>query len=46
VLIADQQLFSQELELARVMGQQLRAVSQLYRSLGGGWQQEDPNKAP
>jgi outer membrane protein TolC len=34
------------LELARVMGQQLRAVSQLYRSLGGGWQQEDPNKAP
>jgi len=46
VLIADQQLFSQELELARVIGQQLRAVSQLYRSLGGGWQQEDPNKTP
>ena len=46
VLIADQQLFSQELELAQVMGQQLRAISQLYRSLGGGWQQEDPNKTP
>ena len=44
VLIADQQLFAQELELARVIGQQLRAVSQLYRSLGGGWQQEENKK--
>jgi multidrug efflux system outer membrane protein len=44
VLVADQQLFQQELQLAQVRGAQLRAVSQLYRSLGGGWQQEDPNK--
>jgi multidrug efflux system outer membrane protein len=46
VLLADQQLFQQELDLARVLGEQLRAMSQLYRSLGGGWQQEDPNKTP
>ena len=39
VLIADQQLFSQEIELARVRGSQYRAVTQLYRALGGGWQQ-------
>ena len=44
VLIADQQLFQQELELARVIGAQLRAISQLYRSLGGGWQQDAPKK--
>jgi outer membrane protein, multidrug efflux system len=40
VLIADQQLFQQELLLAQVRGSQLRAVAQLYRSLGGGWQPE------
>jgi multidrug efflux system outer membrane protein len=44
VLTADQLLFQQELDLARVIGQQLRAISQLYRSLGGGWQPE-PQKA-
>ena len=38
VLIADQQLFSQEIQLAQVRGSQLRAVAQLYRALGGGWQ--------
>jgi len=38
ILIADQQLFDQELALARVRGGQLNAVVQLYRSLGGGWQ--------
>jgi multidrug efflux system outer membrane protein len=38
ILIADQQLFDQELGLARVRGGQLNAVVQLYRSLGGGWQ--------
>jgi outer membrane protein, multidrug efflux system len=38
ILIADQQLFDQELLLARVRGAQLNAVVQLYRSLGGGWQ--------
>jgi len=45
VLIADQQLFSQELQLAQVRGSQLRAVTQLYRALGGGWQPE-PLTAP
>ena len=40
VLIADQQLFSQEIQLAQIRGAQLRAVAQLYRALGGGWQPE------
>jgi multidrug efflux system outer membrane protein len=40
VLIADQQLFSQEILLAQVWGSQYRAVAQLYRALGGGWQPE------
>jgi len=40
VLIADQQLFQQELQLAQVRGAQLRSVAQLYRALGGGWQPE------
>ena len=38
ILIADQQLFDQELLLARARGGQLNAVVQLYRALGGGWQ--------
>jgi len=38
ILIADQQLFDQELLLARSRGAQLNAVVQLYRTLGGGWQ--------
>jgi outer membrane protein, multidrug efflux system len=38
ILIADQQLFDQELLLARTRGAQLTAVVQLYRALGGGWQ--------
>jgi outer membrane protein, multidrug efflux system len=38
ILIADQQLFDQELLLARTRGNQLNAVVQLYRALGGGWQ--------
>jgi outer membrane protein, multidrug efflux system len=38
VLIADQQLFDQELLLARTRGDQLNAVVRLYRALGGGWQ--------
>ena len=38
ILIADQQLFEQELLLARTRGAQLNAVVQLYRTLGGGWQ--------
>jgi multidrug efflux system outer membrane protein len=46
VLIADQQLFSQEIQLAQVKGSQLRAVAQLYRALGGGWQPEQPAAPP
>ncbi|MGH7844539.1 MAG: TolC family protein [Candidatus Binatia bacterium] len=38
ILIADQQLFDAELELARTRGSELTGVVQLYRSLGGGWQ--------
>ncbi|HJU63566.1 MAG TPA: TolC family protein, partial [Candidatus Binatia bacterium] len=38
ILIADQELFNQELALARTRGGQLNAVVQLYRTLGGGWQ--------
>jgi multidrug efflux system outer membrane protein len=40
VLLADQQLFQQELQLARARGAQLRSYAQLYRALGGGWQPE------
>ncbi len=40
VLIADQQLFQLQLELARTRGDELQAFAQLYRSLGGGWQME------
>jgi multidrug efflux system outer membrane protein len=38
ILIADQQLFDQEILLARARGAQLTAVVQLYRALGGGWE--------
>jgi outer membrane protein, multidrug efflux system len=46
VLIADQQLFQQELQLAITRGEQFRALAQLYRSLGGGWQPEQPTTTP
>jgi len=46
ILIADQQLFQLELQLAQTRGDQLRAISQLYRALGGGWQPEAPTSAP
>jgi len=39
ILIADQNLFQQQLQLAQTRGSELRAVTDLYRSLGGGWQQ-------
>jgi multidrug efflux system outer membrane protein len=39
ILIADQNLFQQQLQLAQTRGAQLQAVTDLYRSLGGGWQQ-------
>ena len=38
ILTADQQLFDAQIELARIRGQQLNGVVQLYRALGGGWQ--------
>jgi multidrug efflux system outer membrane protein len=39
ILTADQQLFDQQLLLARAHGAELRARAELYRALGGGWQQ-------
>jgi multidrug efflux system outer membrane protein len=45
ILLADQQLFQLELELARTRGDEMRALAQLYRALGGGWQPE-PTTAP
>ncbi len=39
ILTADQQLFEQELLLAQTHGAELRARAELYRALGGGWQQ-------
>ncbi len=41
ILIADQQLFSAELDLAHTRGEELRAVARLYRALGGGWNPEE-----
>jgi multidrug efflux system outer membrane protein len=40
VLVADQQLFQLQLQLARTRGDELQGFAQLYRSLGGGWQTE------
>ena len=39
ILTADQDLFQQELLLAQTHGAELRARAELYRALGGGWQQ-------
>jgi multidrug efflux system outer membrane protein len=41
VLIADQQLFQQQLGLARTEGAQFQGLAQLYRALGGGWSPEN-----
>lgn len=46
ILIADQYLFDQELALARVRGDEMRAFVELYRALGGGWQAEPGGVAP
>jgi multidrug efflux system outer membrane protein len=40
VLEAQQQLFPAELNLARTQRDQLLAVVSLYKTLGGGWQDE------
>ena len=45
ILIADQELFERELDLATTRGSEMRALAQLYRALGGGWQPE-PTTAP
>jgi multidrug efflux system outer membrane protein len=39
ILTADQELFAQELLLAQARGAELRARAEIYRALGGGWQQ-------
>ena len=46
VLVADQQLFQLELQLAQTRGEQLRVIAQLYRALGGGWQVEPARATP
>jgi multidrug efflux system outer membrane protein len=40
ILTADQDLFSRQLRLAQTRGAELRARAELYRTLGGGWQQQ------
>lgn len=40
VLDADQQYYSAQNSLARTLGSQMIAYVQLYRALGGGWQEE------
>jgi multidrug efflux system outer membrane protein len=39
ILTADQELFERQLLLAQTRGAELRARADLYRTLGGGWQQ-------
>ena len=39
ILTADQDRFEQELRLAQTRGAEMRARAELYRTLGGGWQQ-------
>lgn len=38
ILTTDEQLFEQQLLLAQTRGAELRARTELYRALGGGWQ--------
>ena len=40
ILTADQELFEQQLLLAQTRGAELRARAELYRTLGGGWQEK------
>jgi outer membrane protein, multidrug efflux system len=42
VLDAQRQLFSAELDVASITRDQLTAVVQLYKALGGGWQSQPP----
>ena len=38
ILVADQNLFAAELDLAEMRGREFTAMVDLYRALGGGWQ--------
>ena len=40
IILADQALFRQQLLLAQTRGAELRARAELYRTLGGGWQEQ------
>lgn len=40
IILADQSLFRQQLLLAQTRGAELRARAELYRTLGGGWQEQ------
>lgn len=40
ILIADQQLFAAELQLAQLRGSEFTALVDFYRALGGGWQHD------
>jgi multidrug efflux system outer membrane protein len=42
VLDGQRSLFSAELELAQARGTEYQSLVQLYRALGGGWQQQHP----
>jgi len=39
ILTADEALFARQILLAQTRGSELRARAELYRALGGGWQQ-------
>lgn len=45
VLDADRQLFATQLDLAAVQRDQLFTLVQLYKALGGGWENREPPRA-
>jgi multidrug efflux system outer membrane protein len=46
VLVTERDLFDAELLLAQAWRDEILAVVQLYKALGGGWQTETPSLAP
>jgi multidrug efflux system outer membrane protein len=46
ILTADQDLFQEQLLLVQTRGAEYRARAELYRTLGGGWQQPQPPPQP
>jgi multidrug efflux system outer membrane protein len=46
VLVTERDLFDAELSLAQARREEILAVVQLYKALGGGWQTEAPAPAP